>query len=241
MILMSMSEYKMLLKYVPESWKSCLRVLNFKIFWKSMSTDPIEGRVAINNPELQEIQREYYYLEHPPSSSTHEEPKVSSVVIDYNMIIFIHCAASCIHLKCSNIRNISWIQWCIFHSTEHVHIWSICNMLPGKCQDQIICINYSTQFQLQPLLTTRSRIDIYIWLIIHRWMVLFTHTDWLPWKWWETNLVSAQSQMLLLACAYWLVRKGLAINHLQTAENEKTRTKSFLNLRLFLGLYTEIK
>ena len=124
------------------------RVLNFKIFWKSMSTGPIEGRVAINNPELQEIQREYYYLEHPPSSSTHEEPKVSSVVIDYNMIIFIHCAASCIHLKCSNIRNISWIQWCIFHSTEHVHIWSICNMLPGKCQDQIICINYSTQFQL---------------------------------------------------------------------------------------------
>ena len=120
------------------------RVLNFKIFWKSMSTDPIEGCVAINNSELQEIQREYYYLEHPPSSSTHEEPKVSSVVIDYNMIIFIHCAASCIHLKCSNIRNISWIQWCIFHSTEHVHIWSICNMLPGKCQYQIICITYST-------------------------------------------------------------------------------------------------
>ena len=71
-------------------------------------------------------------------------------------------------------------------------------------------------------------------------MVLFTHTDWLPWKWWKTNLVSAHSQMLLLVCAYWLVRKGLAINHLQTAENEKTRTKSFLNLRLFLGLYTEI-
>ena len=44
----------------------------------------------------------------------------------------------------------------------------------------------------------------------------------------EKLILYPHSQILLLACAYWLVRKGLAINHLQTAENEKTRTKSFL-------------